>query len=372
MKIRTVIASAAAVVLGMTLVPASTGIADAGHNPVIVPGDPVEWPLGTPGVNSMDVDAKGNAYLANLFTGGIYVSTGPGLGTFVVEPHNAYALAVSQRAGTVYYAEQTREDYPTTAADLWLMSVPAKGGTSKRVANIGAWYKTHQTDGANRYGFVGLPASCASQFTDPVFRRPAVRRGSDVFLPSAAVAAPDGVYIADSLKNVVMKVTYSGAISLVAVLPPEASFVAQAAFVDYWLYPSCAVGYRYIPEPRPTGIARGSDGKIYVTTVPDGAAYERPTLRGGIYRIDPATGVSTRIIGGLTGATSLAITPSGTLYVAEARGGSEDYGEVSVVRVNSRVARSLVDFGGAEHIRFQNNTLYLAQEKLWLLPLTYE
>ena len=39
--------------------------------------------------------------------------------------------------------------------------------------------------------------------------------------------------------------------------------------------------------------------------------------QGSVYRVDPKTGVSTKLVGGLAGAVDLAVAPDGTVYVAE-------------------------------------------------------
>ena len=74
-------------------------------------------------------------------------------------------------------------------------------------------------------------------------------------------------------------------------------------------------------EPVPTDVEIGKNGDLYVTTLPGGP--ENPSFppRGRVWKVDPKSGEVTQLVGGLAGATNLAIGKHGTIYVTELFGG---------------------------------------------------
>ena len=369
MKKRVIVAAAAALMVAATLVPASANAADAGHSPIIVLGEISYRPSGLTAGGRLDVDASGTAYVADFWGGGIAKSPASGPPTVLVHDAPGLIGAIAHRSGTVYYTERGEVPRWGENPELWLMSVSTSGGSPKKIADLGAWYSTRVPDATNRYGFVGLPQSCSDQFGQDASP---VRYGSSHYEPASAIATASGVFVADPGRNVVLKITYSGAISVAAVLPPAPATLASQELVTFRRYPDCAVGYRYIPEPGPTGIALGPDGNLYVTTIPDQLFYADVVLPGGLYRINPATGASTRIIGNLRVPYGVTAAPSGTLYIKEGLGGTNQLGPISVVRVNSRVARPLTEGGGGVDIRLVKDRLYTTGSGVVAVtPLSY-
>ena len=83
----------------------------------------------------------------------------------------------------------------------------------------------------------------------------------------------------------------------------------------------CLVGKTYAFEPVPTDVEVGPAGQLSVSLLPGGP--EDPSLgaRGAVYRVNPATGASTRWATGFSAATNLAVHGDGTTYVTELFGG---------------------------------------------------
>ncbi len=90
---------------------------------------------------------------------------------------------------------------------------------------------------------------------------------------------------------------------------------------------------------------------VYVTSLPGGP--ENPSLgaRGAVYRVNPATGSVTRIGSGFTGATGLAISPAGRIYVAELFGNQ-------ISALNNGGPQPLVNVNAPAALEWANGKLY--------------
>ena len=78
-----------------------------------------------------------------------------------------------------------------------------------------------------------------------------------------------------------------------------------------------ARGSTFIAEPVPTDVEIGPGGNLYVSTLPGGP--EDPSLgaRGSVYKVSPWGGKVKQIATGFLGATNLAVSPWGQIYVSE-------------------------------------------------------
>ena len=91
--------------------------------------------------------------------------------------------------------------------------------------------------------------------------------------------------------------------------------MATAAIVKGGHLPKCVTGHTYLFEPVPTDIELGPDGLLYVSALT--AASELIPTSGKVYTVNPNTGAVRTIASGLAGATGVAVTGNGTVYVAE-------------------------------------------------------
>ena len=79
--------------------------------------------------------------------------------------------------------------------------------------------------------------------------------------------------------------------------------------------PPCVAGHNYRFEPVPTDIELGPDGMLYATALTAAVFLGAPA--GEVFQINPNTGATKLYASGFQGATGLAVTGNGTIYVAE-------------------------------------------------------
>jgi hypothetical protein len=120
--------------------------------------------------------------------------------------------------------------------------------------------------------------------------------------------------VADAGGNDIVKVDRYGRVSLIAVLPSQPLKVTAVLAAALGL-PSCVVGVTYRFEAVPTDVEVGPRGSLFVTTLPGGPE-GAGAVPGSVYRLG-GWGHADRIATGFAGATNLAITGRGDIYVAE-------------------------------------------------------
>jgi hypothetical protein len=311
---------------------------------------------------SLDVQPNGTAWITQNFPGLLTKVTPRSEQTDVVNGNGDEISAVSTRGNTVYYA-QVAQDH----SGAKLMSL-RKGKSPVQVADLWAHEDEENPDQVNTYGFVGLPESCASQF-DPAgpFGPPTYTRIVDTH-PYASLATRDGIYVADAGANAIVKVSYDGDVSTVAVLPATAPVVATAEVVEQFGFPECATGYSYRFEPVPTDVEIGPRGWLYVTGLPGGPEDASLGERGVVYKVNPGSGEVKTFATGFVGATGLAVSRQGVVFVAEMFGGEDGTGQVSVVSPWGGEAVAAFPVSSPAAIELSGRSLYLTKDAFVLGP----
>lgn len=243
-------------------------------------------------------------------------------------------LAVDQ-SGRVAY---TTADEKTHTATLTVLEPSGK----EVVANLSGFEKAHNPDGKIVYGVLH-PSTCIKNFFKKAGQGPVRYTGDVNSNPYAVTAFRNGWWlVADAGGNDILKVSPAGKVSLVALLPRQTTVITAAVAKANHL-PKCAIGVTYYSNPVPTDVQFGPKGKLYVSTLSGGLAV------GTVYTVDVRTGASTLLASGFVGATNLAVTPRGVVYVANLFGGTIsriDKGKVTTA-VTLKDVLSLTFSGGA-------------------------
>jgi hypothetical protein len=121
--------------------------------------------------------------------------------------------------------------------------------------------------------------------------------------------------VADAGGNSLVRVE-DGQVSTLAVLPPVPMEISAGLAGAFGL-PDCVIGTDFQLDPVPTDVEVGPDGMLYVSSLPGGPEDGSIMGLGGVFRVDPWTGSVQRVASGFTGATDLAVTKDGTIYVTE-------------------------------------------------------
>ncbi len=180
------------------------------------------------------------------------------------------------------------------------------------IGDLAGWLLTASTDGTFD-PFVDVASF--EETTNP----DSDQTGGEVFSnPHSVAIFEDGVAVVDAGGNSLLKVSDSGEITLLAVIPslmvdytPGVGSTAEEGGVD----PSATPGELLtVPvQAVPTSVAVGLDGALYVGQLVGGPY---PTGEAAVWRVVPGE-APTRYASGFTNIIDIAFGLDGTLYVAE-------------------------------------------------------
>ena len=297
-----VIVAATAAVSTLVLV-AGTASATA-KAPAVVSPPIVE---GLAGPLQFEVGDNGHVLVAQSFSGTVSAVNRKGEIKDLFNDPGVDGVAAGPWGSVLY----THTDQEGGAAELRLRT---KEGRTRTLADLHAYEVRKNPDRNQSYGLQGLTTDCAALLPPDQGILP-YQGGIDSH-PYALTPTFGGVLIADAAANAILFVDYWGGIHTVAVLPAQAPVVVTADAASSNGLPPCTVGTTFIAEPVPTDVEIGPGG-LYVSTLPGGP--EDPSLgaRGSVYQVNPFTGKVRQVATGFAGATNLAVTPNGTIYVSE-------------------------------------------------------
>lgn len=262
---------------------------------------------------SLAVTERGTVYFSQNFAG-LLMKQSPGKKPRVIARtgRGGEIGAVSVRKRVVTYAVSRGQNEVGKVRQI------GQDGKDRALADLGKHERATNADGGVTYGFSRLSKKCEAKL--PRWIRPATYDGRVETHPYATTSTRDTVYVADAGANAIVAIDDDGDVSTVAVVPSAVLRLTERLAEENGL-PRCTAGSRYRFESVPTDVEMGPDGLLYVTSLPGGPEDGSVGRLGAVHRIDPVTGRTTKVVGGLLSATGLAVAGNGDLYVAELFGG---------------------------------------------------
>ncbi|HET8601794.1 MAG TPA: ScyD/ScyE family protein [Segeticoccus sp.] len=242
----------------------------------------------------------------------------------------------------------TWTDYVNAKSGLTVLT----GGKATMTADLSTYEATHNPDQRLTYGLGKSANQCAQDAIENLSGGPATYTGMVDSHPYAVASLGGGAWVvADAGGNDLLKVTKSGTISTLAVLPRQPLKLTKSVASTLGLE-KCVVGLTYNFESVPTDVEVDQHGMLWVSTLPGGP--EDPSLgaRGSVYKVNPRTGKATRMATGFAGATNLAVAPNGTVYVTELFGGK-------VSMVTKKGPKTVAEVPGALSVEVKGSWLYV-------------
>ncbi|QMW67136.1 ScyD/ScyE family protein [Mumia sp. ZJ1417] len=356
-----VVGAATALTLGLAIAPAQ---AHGGHKP---PRPPAATTVadGLFTALSSAVARDGTAYVTQNFSGtltkipkrgarsDIYQATPPAGSE---QPPEVGGVSVAR--SKVLFAETGFSGDPENPGGFTGIKSIDRRGTVKVVADTGAYEIANNPDGDVVYGARGISAECAAQWPAPDPETgegppPSTYTGDVNPHPYATLPGPFGTtFVADAGANSIQRISASGRITTLALMPGQPLKIT-AELAGAFGIPACAVGLSYYFDPVPTDVEWGPDGWLYVSLLPGGP--EDPSLgaRGAVYKVNPVSGRTVKVAGGFLGATNLAVTPKGDIYVAEIFGN-----QLSVLKRGSRTPKPFAPLPWATSVEYAGGSLY--------------
>lgn len=256
---------------------------------------------------------------------GVYVADGFTNTLSLLKPSGAMTV-VQQGTGSEIAGVDATDDGSSVA---WLSTTYPSGPTEKVqssltirtqgqkdvVANLARYERTMNPDSDTRYGILAGGNACAREVFKELTGLPATYRGVVDSHPYSVARWGDSWVVAEAAGNTLLKVSASGEISTLAVLPPQPVKITQA-MADAVGAPDCIVGVTYAFESVPTDVEVDYQGNLVATTLPGGPESPAFGARGSVYKVNASSGRISRIATGFLGATNVAVAPDG-LYVSE-------------------------------------------------------
>lgn len=288
----------AAVAAAMLVAPLATPASAATVSGPLISG--LVTPLG------LAVGSDGTIYVSQTFAGTLTALDHKGARTLASVADGEIAGVDAQGKGTLVYTTSNAQE--TVAATFGNLVRLLPNGKSRVVADLLAFENAANPDQVNSYGFVGLTPECEA--TLPPGAELVPYTGILETHPYAVAIVPGGWVVADAAANDLVAVSANGRVRALTVFPALPSVVSAELAAEAGLDP-CVVGATYRSEPVPTDVELGPDGMLYVSILAGGIA------PGAVYRVDPRSGERTLLASGFIGATDLAVSPDGRIFVTE-------------------------------------------------------
>ena len=345
---RRVLASAAAI--AVFLAPAATAnAAPAEQTPVVLAS-------GLVGPLHVNADQDGSVIVSEEFAGRLTRVQADGSKSTVYSAPDWDVAGTAARRSTLYLLESQGAGPMDDRRLAGHIRAISDDGTQWTLGDFASLESEENADGDTRYGFRNLPDECAAQL--PAGMPPASYTGDVDSHPYSIALSGRTAYVADAGANSVVSVDLrSGDTETVALLPPQPYRITADVAATLQL-PDCVVGRTYAFEPVPTDVAVGSDGWLYVTTLPGGPEDPRLGARGSVYKVNPDNGRVRLFADEVLSPTGLALDDDGDIYVASLFGDG-------VLRINGDEGQRTVLTGKlTADVTIGDSTLYATTDAL--------
>jgi len=267
--------------------------------------------------------------------------------------------------GSIAYTTSTTDEsgFVHIASEL----VITKAGQADVVADLMVHEQQTNPDGGVQYGLQpGTDCAAGRAWLDIMTGGFGSYTGIQDTHPYAVASLGNGSWaVADAGANAILKVSPTGQVSTIAVLPVQTQTITPGLLasvsVDQEGNPApvpddvnCLLGKTYGFEPVPTDVEVGPKGMLSVSTLPGGPEDPSGGARGSVYLVNPATGSSSRLATGFAAATNIGVAGDGTTYVAELFGG-----KISKVTRNGAVS-TFTEVGTPLSVEVRGGFVYAA------------
>lgn len=252
---------------------------------------------------SVAIDADGTVYAAENLYGEInQLPPGEDPRLIYRDARSRPVAGVSVAEGVVTFASST------CCARTQSRVYRLEDGARRTVADIWDWESRRNPDRIQTYGYTRISSSCRAQAP----RKLRTFRGRASSYVTGTALDGETTYVADTGANALFSVDGVGRVRTVAVLPVTRVRVTEELRRAEGL-PRCSEGGWLRAGPAPQDVELGPDGNLYVTSAP----YQNGLVdHGRIYRVSPVTGDVTRVASRLRDPRGLAVSETGTIYVA--------------------------------------------------------
>lgn len=230
-------------------------------------------------------------------------------------PDRVLARAPGEIAGVELAPRRHTMAFTSSTASGTALTI-RRAGRADVVADLSGYEQRVNPDGGQHYGVAGAVSPCAATWLKTATGQDAAYTGEVDSHPYQVAYLGRGAWaVADAAGNDVLRVDRRGRVSTLAVLPPQPVRITRSMAAALHA-PDCVVGLTYAFEPVPTDVERGPGGGLWVTTLPGGPEDASLGARGSVYRLS-SRGAARRVATGFAGATNLAVTRRGTIFVVE-------------------------------------------------------
>lgn len=265
---------------------------------------------------SSAVARDGTAYVTSSFAGQILrVRPGGDPQVIYTEPDGNEIEGLSVTGRTLTFLVSQSDSATGEHTGAWVKRL-LPDGTVRTVADLYTYETTTNPDAGTTYGFRDNNPDCDALWpTDAIGAPPSYPGGVDTH-PYASTTRHGWTYVADAGANDILAVSPTGHVSTVATLPGIGYTLTEDVVDGLGLDP-CFVGRTYYFESVPTDIEAGRHGSFYVSSLPGGPEGPELGARGSVFTVNAYSHQVRQIASGFLGATGVAVSPRGTLYVSQ-------------------------------------------------------